>query len=121
MVSSTVDPGRDRATGELLSKDTLYGLLSDRRRRTVLYQLDERENPVSLAELARVIVLEETGSNVDAPSEALRRVRISLHHVHLPKLSDAGAVAFDRADGTAELIEDGRGALTLLEAIESSP
>lgn len=119
MVPSTVDPSNDRTTGELLPRDALYGLLSDRRRRTVLHQLDECENPVSIAELARGIALEETDSDADVPSDALRRVRISLHHVHLPKLSDAGAVALDREGGTAELIEDGRGALTLLEAIES--
>lgn len=118
MVSSPVDPSENRVVDAPLTHDSLYRLLSDRRRRTLLYRLSEHEHPVDLAELARTIAIEETELDGEVPSEAIRHVRISLYHVHVPKLSNAGAVTFDRADRTVELLDDGRALLHRLEALD---
>lgn len=120
MVSATSDFEND-PPGDALPADTLYDLLSHRRRRAMLRRLDEHENPVNLSDLSRWIALGEADSDGDeVRSERLRDVRISLYHVHVPKLSDAGVVAFDRAERTVELLDDGRALLHRLEALDPS-
>lgn len=119
MVSSGADSG-DGHVGDSLSKDALYELLSHRRRRAILYRLDEREGPVAFSDLSEAIAIGETDSDDAVPAETLQRVRISLHHVHVPKLSNADVVAFDRTERTVELLENGRAMLPHLEALDAS-
>ncbi|WP_336343588.1 DUF7344 domain-containing protein [Halalkalicoccus ordinarius] len=98
-----------RAASEGLSGDALYGILSDRRRRDVLYHLNESEERVELADLAQAVAVRETGSEEGAVSATdLRRVHVSLYHAHVPKLAAANAVAFDRSERTVALTETGR-------------
>lgn len=51
---------------------------------------------VSLDRLARAI---SERSSEDVPDDP-ERVRITLHHVHLPKLADAKVVTYDQEAGT---------------------
>jgi hypothetical protein len=54
-------------------------------------------------ELAEAIAAEENGVAVEAVTAAQRkRVHVSLYQVHLPRLDEAGAIAFDRHRGSAE-------------------
>lgn len=86
--------------------DTLFEILSSSRRRHLLSALDdERDTPVSDL-VDRIASTEE-----DCPPEALTQeqttpVRVSLHHVHLPALREAGLVAWDRRARTATLTPD---------------
>lgn len=69
--------------------------VADNRRRAVLCVLSQRGS-ASLGELT-----EEVQVTCDAPSAD--RLRLELYHIHLPKLDDAGLVAFDPAKKRAHL------------------
>ena len=75
----------------------IFELLADERRREALYALYRREDPVPVADLA-----EEVASAVAVGPE---HVANSLHHVHLPKLADAGIVEYDVEAKTVRLAD----------------
>lgn len=109
MVPSISSSDSDRTTHASPSEDVLYRVLSVRRRRDALRYLNEAEDEIELADLAREVALGETGSDGDSVSAAeLRSVHVSLYHVHVPKLAAVNAVAFDRAERTIALTETGR-------------
>ncbi|WP_459192994.1 DUF7344 domain-containing protein [Halosimplex sp. J119] len=73
--------------------DALFELLADPRRRRLLEVLEEtgRGERAPLADLSeRVAVAEGT-----TEGEARHGVAVALHHVHLPKLDEAGLVEYD--------------------------
>lgn len=63
-------------------------------RRRTIEALSERSSPVALSDLAAAITTRENGA--DPPSDARsKRSPVALHHIHLPKLEDAGVVHYD--------------------------
>lgn len=76
--------------------DELHAVLADPRRRRVLDVLATRESP-SLDDLARAVAEREAnGRSVGADDPAnVDRVRLTLHHCHLPRLAAAGIVYYD--------------------------
>lgn len=79
------------------SLDAIFQMLAAQRRRYALYVLSRHAGPITLADLAdEVASLEETTSE---------RVATSLHHVHLPKLDDAGVADYDAEARTARLAD----------------
>ncbi|RKD94621.1 DUF7344 domain-containing protein [Halopiger aswanensis] len=127
---TTVSDGAEPdETGETES----FGALADPHRRAVLRYLADNESPVALAELADHLTIEREGGDRDAahPSSRLaewgdallgtrRRVQISLRHVHVPKLADAGAVDFDIDANTVSLRDRGSELLAQTESLESA-
>lgn len=122
------DPESLTAPGAGSSDQTsaAFDLLADHRRRAVLRHLDEFDSPVSLETLAEHVTLEEEGHESGAIADwgdALlgthRRVRISLRHVHLPKLADADAIEFDYESNTVTLLEAGAELLAQLDSTEA--
>ncbi|WP_435182022.1 DUF7344 domain-containing protein [Halorussus sp. AFM4] len=106
------------------SLDTVFALLRDRRRRFALRALADRESPVALDGLAAAVARREAADadgppreasgtaapaspTPDATPAATDDVAEALHHVHLPKLADAGVVDYDEADNTATLARTG--------------
>ncbi|WP_255170832.1 DUF7344 domain-containing protein [Natrononativus amylolyticus] len=82
-----------------LSLDELFGLLAQRRRRYVLYELRDRDH-VDVRELAVAIVARETNDPPDnVPEERIERVSIRLHHNDLPMLHDAKLLEYDERQG----------------------
>lgn len=82
--------------------DTFYALLSNADRRNALQYLLAHRDPVSVHRLA----LELAAIEHEIPGEAVTREQqhetsLLLAHVHLPALSDAGVVEWDRS---AELV-----------------
>lgn len=74
--------------------DTLFGLLADRDRRTVLrWFRDHDDETVSLRTLSRHLAGERDAQDVD-------RVTLGLHHWVLPKLQEAGVVEYDARSET---------------------
>jgi hypothetical protein len=104
MTSDPGDPGRsgDGSTdGHGSPKlDDVFGHLSHRRRRLLLYELLDAAGPVGRRELARRVVARERGCDPEAvPDDELTRAIVSLDHAHLPRLVDAGVVGYDRETG----------------------
>lgn len=93
------------ADGTALTCDECFELLSNPRRRYVLYCLQNADEEASLGELAERIAAWENEVDVDEVSYRERkRVYTSLQQVHLPRLDDDDVVDFDDQSGvvTAE-------------------
>ena len=87
-----------------LSKDLVFTMLSNARRRHVIHYLKQRGERVTIRELSRQVAAWENGIETDALDYKQRkRVYTSLHQTHLPKLDDAGIVDYDRDRGTVAL------------------
>lgn len=92
------------ASGELtnrLSRNDLFEMLSNERRRCVLYYLQQRDGPVDLNEVVDYV----TAWQYDLPISDLdsrRRMCVysALHQAHLPKLDAAGFIDYDRENST---------------------
>lgn len=100
------DEGEDNET---LSNETdaLLDALSHRYRRFALTALCGRDEPVALADLAVDVTERETGETGESLSkERAREIEISLYHVHVPKLDDAGLVEFDRDRNTVAVCNE---------------
>ncbi|WP_135854460.1 DUF7344 domain-containing protein [Halorussus salinus] len=74
-----------------LTPERLWSLLGDSLRRRALRALDPDEGPVALSELGDRLADESDSS-----------VEIKLHHVHLPKLDEAGLVRYDADENAVE-------------------
>ncbi|WP_135854769.1 DUF7344 domain-containing protein [Halorussus salinus] len=93
-------------TGGLNTKDLnrTFDLLSNPRRRYVLYYLVNRSDPVEIETLASELATWEAGDTATSVTdETVRSIQIALHHVHVPKLEDAGVVAVNSESRTVEL------------------
>lgn len=81
------------------SLDAVFELLAARRRRYLLYYLEDEdaEPVVELDDLAdRISAWEEEWTDEDAvETDSPDAIRDDLHHVHLPRLADAGLVEYD--------------------------
>jgi len=89
--------------------DALLDALGDFRRRCTLAALLSHGD-LPLADLADEVTVEERGrplTSVDA--ETVLEVYLSLYHTHVPKLSDAGLVAYDQQRDVVALTDAGRG------------
>jgi DNA-binding transcriptional ArsR family regulator len=92
------------AGGGSLSKDLVFTMLSNQRRRHVIHYLKQRGEQVTVRDLSRQVAAWENGVGVEQLDYKQRkRVYTSLHQTHLPKLDDAGIVEYDRDRGTVSL------------------
>lgn len=89
---------------EKLSKDTIFDILSNPRRRYALYYLRQESGPIKLTKLAEHVAAWENETDVDSlENQERKRVYVSLYQTHIPKLADAGLVHYDEDAGTVEL------------------
>ncbi|AFZ74671.1 DUF7344 domain-containing protein [Natronobacterium gregoryi] len=103
-IASSVGDSED---DERLSKDVIFELLKNRRRREVLAYLLEAEETVTLGELAEQIAAWENDTSVNAlSSDQRKRVYVALYQTHLPKMDDAGIVEYDQDRGLISLSEN---------------
>ncbi len=92
---------------ESLSKDVIFELLKNRRRREVLQYLLESEETVTLGELAEQIAAWENDIDVAAlSSDQRKRVYVALYQTHLPKMDDAGIIEYDQDRGLIDLSDN---------------
>lgn len=80
--------------------DDVLANLADERRRTVLSVLEDRDAPVGTEDLARAVAARDG----PADPETVADLRVSLSHVHLPKLADADLIGYDRDTGRAAYV-----------------
>ncbi|OIB57166.1 DUF7344 domain-containing protein [Natrialba sp. SSL1] len=97
----------DAETDDQLSKDVIFELLKNRRRREVLTYLLEADETVTLGELAEQIAAWENDTSVNAlSSDQRKRVYVALYQTHLPKMDDAGIVEYDQDRGLISLSDN---------------
>lgn len=88
--------------------DALLGVLSNSRRRFVLSCLEEHATPMALADVADELATRERDAPIrEIPEDDVAAIDMSLYHVHVPKLSDAGLVEYSQERDAVALAEDG--------------
>lgn len=92
--------------------DAVLRSLSHPVRRLVVSELQAADRPVRIDRLAERC----RSSDPAALDHTPHQVHVSLQHVHLPALDDAGLVEYDRADG--EICLDERADARLDDVIE---
>lgn len=94
MASSPNEPIYANAVTSDISESDRYRLLSDERRRVTLDVLANRSTPIDLWDVAFDVASRE--QDVADPDErTVERVAVSLHHHHLPKMTDFGVIEYD--------------------------
>ena len=95
----------DQTKTEELSRDDVFDILRNSRRREVLRYLDSLDDgETTLSDLAEEIAAKEHDTTVDAITSSQRkRVYIGLYQGHLPKMADRGIIEYDKNRGTVKL------------------
>lgn len=126
MIPPTDSPAATPDADDFSAEDvgTVMGLLADQRRRALLGYLERADGAATLTEVAEAIATETGNPDPRAMSDLagvssrdVREVRISLHHLHVPKLAAAGAIDYDSETETLTLRERGRTLLDRREAV----
>jgi hypothetical protein len=95
----SVEPGA-------VDRETVFSILSNRRRRYVLHYLKRRGEPVDLGTLSVRIAAWENGCDPgNVTGKERKRVYTALHQSHLPKMDRSGVVRYDPDRGTIELTD----------------
>lgn len=99
------------------SRDDLFSLLRNERRREVIRTLQEADGPLDLRDLSEHIAAIENDCNVAAVTYKQRkRVQTALYQMHLPKLDERDIIEYDRRAGRIELAPGAADCLPYLEA-----
>lgn len=77
-----------------LTENERHRLLTAERRRLALKVLEGQTTPIHLADLASEIAEQETGLDAE-DREAVKRVKITLRHTHLPMMDELGVLEYD--------------------------
>lgn len=97
----------DESSTEDLSLDHIFEILKNRRRREVMCYLREKEEKVTLSDLAEHIAALENDTDVASITSSQRkRVYVGLYQCHLPKMADMDIVDFNQNRGTVALDEN---------------
>jgi hypothetical protein len=89
-----------RNRSDELSRDELFALLSNARRRYVLQYLSRSGGTADFEELTLSVAAWENEAEPEEIDETDRkRVYVSLYQTHLPRLEDSGVVEFDQDAG----------------------
>ncbi|ELZ46347.1 hypothetical protein C464_11048 [Halorubrum coriense DSM 10284] len=94
------------AEADPLSPDGVFELLSNHRRRMVLYYLRTNGGAVDVQELATEIAAMENDVPADElTSQQRKRVYVSLYQTHLPKMAEMNTIEYDKDGGTVRLAD----------------
>jgi small-conductance mechanosensitive channel len=88
--------GMDSTSGEPLDEDTVFDILSNRRRRQIIYYLQDNGGEAPLREVADAVAGWEEGQAPEEVTEKQsRRVYVSLYQSHVPRLTEVGLIEHD--------------------------
>jgi small-conductance mechanosensitive channel len=97
--------GMDSTSGEPLDEDTVFDILSNRRRRQIIYYLQDNGGEAPLREVADAVAGWEEGQAPEEVTEKQsRRVYVSLYQSHVPRLTEVGLI--EHADSGAVRLTD---------------
>jgi hypothetical protein len=100
---STPEPTGAEDLPPELSKDELFHLLQNQRRRRVLLYLQGTDSEVNMRDVAEQVAAWENDTTVEAlSSDERQRVYIALYQSHLPKLDDADVLSYNQQRGIVE-------------------
>lgn len=86
-----------------LSKDVIFHVLQNERRRLVLKYLQGREDPVRMGDVAEQVSAWEHDTTVERlTSKQRQRVYIPLYQNHLTKLAEEGIIDYNQSRGIVE-------------------
>lgn len=86
-----------------VESDDGIAILSERRRRHLLYCLYMYSNPVLLPDIAHQITVWEAPEECSIGLQQRLQTYMSLYHDHVPALVDAGMVEYDQQEDMVEL------------------
>jgi len=102
---------------DVLSRDDLFSMLRNERRREVIHYLGEHDEPVDLRDLSEhIAAIENDCEASEVTYKQRKRVQTALYQMHLPKLAEQEIVAYDRRAGRVELATRAEDCLPYLEA-----
>lgn len=108
----------DRVKEAQLSRDVIFQILSNQRRRYALHYLRRNEGPAEIGDLATQIAAWENDVIVDdVTSQQRKRVYNTLQQAHLPKLDETGFIDYEPARGEVTLTDRAEPLNTYLEII----
>ena len=110
--------GSQKRTDEL-TRDEIFAMLSNRRRRWVLHFLKQcDEQRIDLRTLVDTVSSWEYDTPPDElPWKKRKRIYTALRQSHLPKLADAGVIEYDRNRGEVALTDNARTVRMYLEYV----
>lgn len=108
-------------SGGELSQAEAYDILSNGRRRHTLHYLLSRESGTDIGELAEQIAAWENSEDLEqVTSEERRRVYVSLHQTHLPRMDNAGILEYENSRDTIKLTEKGEDLRVYIEVVDEN-
>ena len=88
---------------QAFSKDEIFHILQNKRRRDVLRYLERVEGRVEMRDIAEQVAAWEHDTTVEAlTSKQRQRVYIALYQAHLPKLDEKGIIEYNQSRGYVE-------------------
>jgi hypothetical protein len=91
---------------ESLTPDDVFELLSNQRRRMVLYYLRQSGGSIGMKELAgQIAAMENEIPSGDLTSQQRKRVYVSLYQTHLPKMAEMNTIEYDKEEGIVSLTD----------------
>jgi hypothetical protein len=92
------------ADSEPLTPDSVFELLSNHRRRMVLYCLRTSGGSIDMQDLAeRIASMENDVPADELTSQQRKRVYVSLYQTHLPKMAEMDIIEYDKDSGVVRL------------------
>ena len=96
MASNILSRIQTDTTDESLSKETIYEILSNQRRRFMIHALKYRDSAMELKEISKRVTAWEQNTEMSAINYDQRRsVYTSIKNTHLPVLEENGLVEYD--------------------------
>ena len=99
-----------------LDEDTIYEVLSSKRRRTTINYLKGTDKPVDLDDLTDYIASMEAKES-PPPESARKTVYVSLHQTHLPELHRLNIIRYDDEEKLISVDESFQDVIVYLEVV----
>ena len=105
--------------GGEMSRTEVFDILSNDRRRHAVHYLLSRDGGAEIGELSEQIAAWENDEHIEqVSSDERRRVYVSLHQTHLPRMDEAGVLQYENSRDTIELTERGESLRVYMEIVE---
>lgn len=94
---------REQSESSNVSWETVFALGSEPRRLALIRVLVAYDRQLTIDDLAKEIAVRRADKEItEISGDRLVRCRIALHHSHVPRLVEAGAVTYDSERGVVD-------------------